>query len=160
MESKWCLKIITSYQSHLRYFPHRWGTLRKLPHHVKSHLPPRMIWIQLRPPISAVLKMIKCLKKWTDQSHLLWVECTSNMLWLHKKCERTLKNPKRCQVVSQQCSKYSCPKCRKKGKFYGMCGEWKTIFPNHRMIMGVEDRSIAMVERCWNETYHAVVGFF
>ena len=77
-----------------------------------------------------------------------------------KKCERTLKNPKRCQVVSQQGSKYSCPKCWKKGKFYGMCGEWKTISPNHGVIMGVEDGSIAMVETCWNEMYHAVVGVF
>ena len=104
---------------------------------------------------------IICLKRWNDKSHLLCVECTSCNMWLHKKCDRTLKNPKRWKVVSQQGSKYPCPKCRKKGKFYGMCGEWNPIFTNHGMIMGVEDGSIAMVERFWNNTfftYHVVVG--
>ena len=54
-----------------------------------------------------------CKKEWKMNQRLLWIECTECLAWLHRKCDRSLKQQSAWKRASAEHAHYSCPSCRK-----------------------------------------------
>ena len=53
-----------------------------------------------------------CSKEYSSTSRFLWIECTSCKVWLHRKCDKSLKSQKKWKEVQAEGAKYSCATCR------------------------------------------------